>query len=394
MPLPCSPHDLDAWLRLSLEPGVGPVTARELLARFGAPDQLYATPLPQLAAWLPLRLARQLSSPPTPAIRAAIEHTLAWCTAPGHHLLTLADPDYPPLLLASHDPPVLLYVVGDPTLVSRQALAVVGARNATPDGADTALRFARHLASQGWTIVSGLALGIDAAAHDGALQAGDGGAGTLAVMGTGVDVIYPTRNRPLAQRIAEGGALVSELPLGSPAIAHQFPRRNRLVAGLTRGVLVVEAAVHSGSLITARIAADIGREVFAIPGSIHSPLARGCHALIRQGAKLVETAQDILDELTPPGAAGPGAVARSAPRGARDGSTPTSGNMPSPDPQAPPDTATDPLLHALGHGPVSHDHLQRRTGLTPSALAARLLDLELAGRLDRLPGNRYQARAG
>lgn len=370
MPLTHTHEELTAWLRLSLEPGVGPVTARELLAEFGVPDKLYALSKDDLAVRLPPKLARQLGNPPADATRALIGRTLEWAARPAHRILTLGDPMYPHALLETHDPPVLLYVIGNAGLLAHPAIAIVGARNATPDGLGNARAFARHLARHHWTVISGLALGIDAAAHEGALEAGPGGGGTVAVIGTGADIVYPARNRALAHRIAAGGAIVSELPLGSPAIAHQFPRRNRLVAGLSRGVLVVEAAMHSGSLITARLATDTGREVFAIPGSIHSPLSRGCHALIRQGAKLVETAQDIVDELGGPLAATARAVATG--------------------PAAPVAESGDPVIRAMGYGPVQYDLLLARLGISAQALQARLLDLELDGRVARLPGGRYQ----
>ncbi|GAA4332802.1 DNA-processing protein DprA [Pigmentiphaga soli] len=370
MPLAHTPEDLSGWLRLSLEPGIGPVGARELLSAFGPPDRIYAAGHDALAARLPAALARQLCAPPGNQVRAQAERTLEWAGAPQNHIVTLGDPGYPPALLNTHDPPILLYVVGDPAMLARRAIAVVGARSATAEGLDNARAFARHLALHGWCVASGLALGIDAAAHEGALEAGAEGAGTLAVIGTGADIVYPARNRALAHRVAAGGAILSELPLGTPAVAHQFPRRNRLVAGMARGVLVVEAAAHSGSLITARLAADGGREVFAIPGSIHSPLSRGCHALIRQGAKLVETAHDILVEVSDT----PAADAPEAPAG-----------------QAA--EAADPLLRAMGYGPVHLDELAARAGLAAAAAQARLLELELDGEIARLPGGRFQRRA-
>src|SRR5690606_15635816 len=304
------------------------------------------------------------------------DRTLQWADEPGHHVLTLADPAYPQSLLTIADPPVLLYVTGDPARLAQPALAVVGARSATPGGCDNARAFARHLAGHGWCVVSGLAQGIDAAAHEGALQAGAQGAGTVAVMGTGIDRVYPARHRDLAHQIAAHGARVSELPLGMGPLPHHFPRRNRLVAGLARGVLVVEAARQSGSLITARLAGESGREVFAIPGSIHSPLSRGCHALIRQGAKLVETAQDITDEL--------GAATRA-------GRAKASG-VATPDEASGPGTAApeSPLLRALGFDPLHLDALQARTGLDIATLNVQLLELELAGHVARLDGGRFQ----
>jgi len=362
MPLAHPPEELAAWLRLTLEPGLGPPTVRQLLAIFGLPQHIYAQPRSVLAEHLPAAVADQLARPPSDEFRETFERTLRWCDTPGHQVLTLADAGYPPCLLDIHDPPPMLYVVGDPGWLTRPAIAIVGARHATPDGLSTARAFARRLAREGWCIISGMALGIDTAAHEGALEA-EGG--TVAVVGTGADVVYPARNRKLAARIEAAGALVSELPLGTPALAHQFPRRNRLVAGLARGTLVTEAAARSGSLITARLAAEAGRDVFAIPGSIHSPLSRGCHALIRQGAKLVESPEDVLEELC-----GPDDLIRRA-----QGET------------AP---VRDELLAAMGYGPVALDDLARRSGLAIPDLQARLLDLELRGRVARLGGGRYQ----
>ncbi|WP_427184238.1 DNA-processing protein DprA [Bordetella bronchialis] len=413
MPLDPNRDELAAWLRLSLEPGLGVMGAIGLLQAAGVPEDIYAMRAGALARHLPADLARQLAAPPPPALAALIEDTLRWAQAGDCHVLTLADPRYPPSLLTMADPPLLLYVRGDPARLAGPALAVVGARSATAGGMENARAFARHLARHGWCIVSGLAQGIDAAAHEGALDAGPQGAGTVAVMGTGIDRIYPPRHAGLAERIAAQGALVSELPLGSPALAHHFPQRNRLVAGLARGVLVVEAARQSGSLITARLAAENGREVFAIPGSIHSPLSRGCHALIRQGAKLVETARDITDELGAghpgaghpgaghpgrglPGAGGPGAGRpRHAPDGASDPAaesgtparTVADGEPGEPD-------GEDAVLAALGHDPVHLDTILARTGLDTATLATRLLELELAGTIARLDGGRFQRLAG
>jgi DNA processing protein len=368
-----------AWLRLSFEDEVGPVLAGKLMQAFGPPEQLYATPHEVLAQQVAEPLARTLAGPPSGEVSGWIERALAWASQPDHHLLTQDDDAYPAALRATPDAPVLLYVVGELAALSLPAIAIVGARHATPGGSELAHDFACELARRGWCITSGLALGIDAAAHCGALAAPAGR--TVAVVGTGADIVYPARNRELAQRIAAGGAIVSELPLGTRAMAHHFPRRNRLVAGLSHGVLVVEAAVHSGSLITARLAADIGREVFAIPGSIHSPLSRGCHALIRQGAKLVETAQDILDELALQLPAAPAEPATA--QGTLTGFA-----------SASPAHPDDPLLDLLGFDPLTVDELQRRAGIAPDSLQARLLGLELAGRIARLPGARIQQRRG
>jgi DNA processing protein len=291
---------------------------------------------------------------------------------PGHHLLTISDPGYPELLTQLQDPPALLFIRGDPELLSSPQLAMVGSRNPTPSGRQTARDFARFLASAGITITSGLAIGIDGASHEGALQA-EGH--TIAVMATGPDRLYPARHRRLAEQIQEQGALVTEFPPGTPPKRGHFPRRNRLISGLSLGTLVVEAAQRSGSLITARLAAEQGREVFAIPGSIHNPLARGCHALIRQGAKLVETAQDVVEELGPllchlrlpvdPRQEGLGPIAETW------------------------DQDYQRLLDCLGFDPVAIDLLIQRSGLTADAVSSMLLLLELEGYVSSAPGGRY-----
>ena len=358
-----NPHPLAAWLRLTLTPGVGPGCQRQLLAAFGLPENIYPAGHSALAAVVGSPVARTVLEHDA---SAAVDAALAWADEPGNHVVTLGDPLYPAALLEIPDPPVLLYVKGDPALLSRQSVAVVGARSATPQGEANAEAFATVLSQGGLGIVSGLALGIDAAAHRGGL-AGPGS--TVAVIGTGADRIYPARNATLARRIAEAGAIVSEYPLGTAPLAHNFPRRNRIIAGLAKGVLVVEAALKSGSLITARLATDCGREVFAIPGSIHSPVARGCHQLIRDGAKLVESAEDILEELRLD-------VCRTAAPAAP---------MP-----GPADDENAPVIAALGHDPVDMDTLVQRTSLTPEALYAILLTLELEGRVSRLPGGRFQ----
>jgi DNA processing protein len=256
-------------------------------------------------------------------------------------------------------------------LLNAPSVAIVGSRNPTAQGRDNARAFARHLSRAGWTVVSGLALGIDGAAHEGALE---GGGRTVAVVGTGIDRVYPARHRELAHRIAEQGLIISEYPLGTEPLPSNFPPRNRIIAGLSRATLVVEAAVQSGSLITARLAAEAGREVFALPGSIHSPQARGCHALIKQGAKLVETAADILDELAPTATGG---AATSKPGVAQGSAT----------------TTDDALLAALGFDPVTLDALVARTGWPAAELGAKLLELELDGHVARLPGQLFQRRA-
>ena len=387
--------DLPDWLRLAAIPGLGAERQRSLLAAFGLPRHIFAAGRSALAGVVGRELADAVLAPPPDEL---IERALAWAAEPGSHVLTLADEAYPRTLLDIADPPVLLYVKGDPALLQRPAIALVGARSATAQGEANAAAFAQSLAEAGLTIVSGLALGVDAAAHRGALAAGSGGGpggGTVAVIGTGIDRIYPARNAALAREIAASGAIVSEFPLGTPPLPHNFPRRNRIIAGLVEGVLVVEAALNSGSLITARLATESGREVFAIPGSIHSPLARGCHRLIRDGAKLVETAEDVIEELR--GRLGWATTApTSEPRGrARQGSkaaTSHAGAAAQPVQQTVPglDDEAARVLHIIGHDPVDIDTLAGRCGLTVDALYAILLPLELEGHLARLPGGRLQ----
>lgn len=352
--------DLAAWLRLTLIPGLGGQSQRKLLQACGSPQAIFSAGTPFLRSLIGHR-AEFLEQD----VEAALEAALLWGESPGHHILPLTDPAYPPLLREIPDPPTLIYVRGRVELLSEPGLAVVGSRNATPQGLKSAEDFSRVLAQGGFPIISGLALGIDAAAHRGALAAG---AGTIAVMGTGADRLYPARNEGLARQIVETGAIVSEFPLGTPALAANFPRRNRIISGLSRGVLVVEAAVESGSLITARLAAEQGREVFAIPGSIHSPVSRGCHRLIKEGAKLVESAQDVLDELQ--GFVAPQVTAVSV--------APEEGGV------------EQQVLAALGYAPCSLDELAQRSGLTADALLAILMGLELEGRVAVLPGNCYQ----
>jgi DNA processing protein len=362
-----------AWLRLALTPGLSASRTRTLLGEFGMPTAVFA------AGDNPRRRARltalcgdagaaALLQAPAAPVAAAITRTLQWLAGGGgRSLLCVADADYPPGLLQLTDAPLLLYTQGRRTLLGAAALAIVGSRNATRQGEQNAAAFAAHLGRAGLCIVSGLASGVDAAAHRGAL---DAQADTIALLGTGIDIAYPAANQALSARIAREGLLISEYPLGAMAQAFHFPRRNRLIAALTRGVLVVEAALHSGSLITARLAAELGREVFAIPGSIHSPLSRGGHRLIRDGAKLVETAHDVLEELrwTPAPAAAPA------------------------DPRAVGDERICAawLLDAMGYDPIDLDTLAVRAARDTGTVAATLLELELQSRVERLPGNRYQ----
>lgn len=351
---------LPGWLRLTLVAGLGGESQRKLLAAFGLPEQIFSAGRSALRAVIGNKADLLLDTD----VEAALEAALFWAEQPGNHILTLGDSAYPAQLLEIADPPALLYVRGNPALLHRPGLAVVGSRNATPQGLKSAEEFAYVLAQGGLPIISGLALGIDAAAHRGALRA----AGTtVAVIGTGADRLYPARNQTLARQIMETGAIVSEFPLGTPALAANFPRRNRIISGLARGVLVVEAAVESGSLITARLAAEQGRDVFAIPGSIHSPVSRGCHRLIKQGAKLVESAQDVLEELQ--------VFA-----------------LPLIEVEAVSQTTEEEqqVLAGLGHDPCSLDELAQRSGLTADALLAILMGLELEGRVAVLPGNCYQ----
>lgn len=356
--------DLASWLRLTLVPGVGGEARRSLLKAFGLPQAIFeASPRALSAIIDPVLAARLLGH----ECGAAIDAALAWAQQPGNRLLTLADEDYPQQLLSADDPPVLLYAKGDTSIMNRPMLAVVGSRNATAQGVRDAEAFAKALGEAGLTIVSGLALGIDAAAHRGALTTV---AATVAVIGTGADRLYPARNAVLARTIAEKGVVLSEFPLGTPALASNFPRRNRIIAGLGLGCLVVEAAPKSGSLITARLAAESGREVFAIPGSIHSPLSRGCHQLIRQGAKLVESAQDILEELRwGPGLTGSDTEVHDEPAQAGE---------------------EEQVLTFMGDAPCALETLAMRSGLTPAVLLAMLLPMELAGRVAQLPGGLYQ----
>lgn len=371
-----STDELSAWIRLSLEPGLGPAQARSLLAAIGLPQEIYTLPAASLSKFVPHDMARQLRNEASDETQQAIQNTLAWCQQPNHHILTLADSSYPPSLLDIHDPPLLLYINGNPAHLGKPIISIVGARNASAGGVDNASAFARHLAEQGWCIASGLALGIDTAAHQGALLAGPTGGGTIAILGTGIDIVYPARNLQLAHQIAQDGVLLSEFPLGTRALPYQFPKRNRLVAGIAKGVLVVEAARQSGSLITARLASEMGREVFAIPGSIHSPLSRGCHALIRQGAKLVESAEDIREELGSSGVAAAAVPAKGRPVRKIAKASP----------------AGYRVLDALGYDPVNLNTLQERSRIDMSELIANLLELELQDLVVRLDGGCFQRR--
>jgi len=374
MAAPLSPHTttdtLKHWLALYHTPGVGAVTFHRLLEACPnlqdlphcSSDQLYKPGLLQ-------KVIDALQHPDT----AAITRDLEWQDKPGNRIMTCHDPDYPVLLSQVDMPPPLLYVHGNTDILSEPLLAMVGSRNPTTAGTRTATEFAHHLSAAGLVISSGLALGIDAASHKGALEAG---APTVAVMGTGLDRVYPARHRDLARQIADRGALISEFPVGTSPRAENFPRRNRIISGLSLGTLVVEAAIRSGSLITARYAGDQGREVFAIPGSIHNPLARGCHQLIRQGAKLVETADDVMDEL--------GMLAKSCyPASQTAVNTGVAADPPKLNPEY------QQLIDFIEFEATSIDQLVCNSGLTPAEVSSMLLQLELSGYIASSPGGLY-----
>jgi DNA processing protein len=404
-------EELAAWLRLTLAPGIGNITARKLLAAFGLPQTIFEQSAPALRQVVSEKQAEALRAVP-PELDALLATTWDWLqqdTADGmaHQILVLGDSHYPEALLRLDDPPLMLYLLGAArfkknsllaqtnkgveatnSIANRflidttRSLAVVGSRNPTPQGAANARLFAKAMAQAGLTIVSGLALGVDGAAHAGALDAAESAVGaglTVAVVGTGLDRVYPSAHRDLAHRIARHGLLISEYPLGTPPLNANFPKRNRLIAGLSNGTLVVEAALKSGSLITARLTTDQGKEVFAIPGSIHAAQSHGCHALIKQGAKLVESAQDILEELQWPLTAHASVLAVA-----------TESDQPD---DLPGHASDDALLKALGFDPVGLDALQARCGLDTADLQAQLMGLELQGKVARLPGGLFQRQS-
>lgn len=387
--------ELAPWLRLQLTAGIGNTSARKLLAAFGLPEQVFGQSPSALRQVVSEAQAQALLRAPD-GFADALQTTWDWLQAAPlqRRVLTLADPAYPAALLNTEDPPLVLYAMGHSAawlpgaLDALRCVAIVGSRNPTPQGAQNAREFGYALAQQGLTVVSGMALGVDGAAHqgalDGAAQSAVGGTGdaqiaTIAVVGTGLDRVYPKQHRALAQQIATHGLLLSEYPLGTPPLSANFPQRNRIISGLSLGTLVVEAALQSGSLITARLALEQGKDVFAIPGSIHSTQSRGCHLLIKQGAKLVESAQDVLEEL---GAATPRPAAQNEalePDLFEEG--------------APLGPAQRALVQALGFDPCSLDALQARTGLDTPHLQAELMGLELQGWVLRLPGGLFQRQA-
>ncbi|CAD6548582.1 hypothetical protein LMG27952_04748 [Paraburkholderia hiiakae] len=406
--LPLSPEELAAWLRLALARGLRPTALRALLGAFGLPQNVLAQPFSALAAVAGAQAAHAALGETRPDFAAQLEALQAWRAAPGNAVITLADPAYPARLLDMPDPPPLLYAKGRLELLHARAVAVVGSRNATPQAIEDAARFARTLAASGLTVVSGLALGVDGAAHRGALHEHGG---TVAVIGTGADLVYPPAHRPLATEIAAHGALVSEWPLGTPARSANFPQRNRVIAAFVEGVVVIEAAQRSGSLITARLANEMGRDVFALPGSIHAPLTRGCHGLIKQGAQLVESPEEVLDALNvgQPSGSGRALASRREPRRQKvsvpfDRPPRDAGEtlpLPLESPRGEPlrahrGEARKPtaslaaearrLLEALGHAPATVEILAQRTDMPEAVLQGTLLQLELAGHLDALPG--------
>lgn len=389
--------ELEAWLRLSLTTGVGNASARKLLAAFGAPQSVFAQAEAGLRQVVSPTQATAITQVPA-GLATLLDTTWEWLgddRAAHHQIAVLGAPNYPPSLLAMDDPPLMLYLIGgpppQPSAVSgqqsqspsmcdwlarglRDCIAIVGSRNPTPQGAANARSFGHALASTGLTVVSGLAHGVDGAAHEGALESLTDASSrlvTIAVVGTGLDRVYPREHRALAHRIAHNGLILSEYPLGTPPLAANFPKRNRIIAGLAHGTLVVEATLKSGSLITAQLAVEQGKEVFAIPGSIHATQSRGCHALIKQGAKLVESAQDVIEELQLDlGVPLPGDAVHAASQPTFD---------------------ADPALsEALGFDPVGLDALQARCGLDTATLQARLMTLELDGHVARLPGGLFQ----
>lgn len=380
--------ELSGWLRLQLTPGVGNASGRKLLARFGLPQHVFDQSSSSLEACVSTKQAQSLQLLP-PELAGILQNTWEWLeeNRQSRHVLTLGDPCYPAALLDTEDPPLLLYAMGDShhmqqgwSRTASTSIAVVGSRNPTAQGVANARQFSEMLAQAGLTVVSGLALGIDGSAHQGALDgAAPGQLATIAVVGTGLDRVYPKAHYQLAHRIAENGLLISEYPLGTPPLSANFPKRNRIISGLSHATLVVEAALQSGSLITARLAVEQGKDVFAIPGSIHATQARGCHALIKQGAKLVENAQDILDEFALP--AFVNKVTHSEPQcidalGSQDFSD-----------------IEHSLLTAMAFESAGLDVLQARTGLDTPNLQAVLMGLELQGHVARLPGGLFQRLA-
>ena len=360
-------HDLKLWLALNQIPGLGNAGICQLLAKFGSPDAIFSASISQLREIVDVEIARKINHG---VDIETITPTLEWLKKDNAHVVTLADSTYPQKLLEISNPPVVLYAIGNVHWLNHPSIAMVGSRSATPQGEKNAEEFAMSLCNHGLCVVSGMALGIDGAAHRGALKANGA---TIAVVGTGLDIVYPARHRDLAHKIAERGLIISEFPLGTPSKAQNFPRRNRLISGLSLGCLVVEANIDSGSLITARLSVEQGREVFAIPGSIHSPVSKGCHQLIKQGAKLVENTQDILEELKNmlPSNSPSGLIANLD----SEGSEPSQANT---------------VIAYMGFDAINFETLLTMTGLTTEALSSMLMLLELENKVAVLTGGRYQ----
>ena len=364
--MPERTETLRHWLALIRAPQIGPDTFFSLLQQFTEPEAVFKASRASLEKHgLRSDTVAYINDPDWHQVDA----DLSWLDQPGAEIILLNDNHYPSLLKTIPDPPPLLFVLGDAAVLKQKQLAMVGSRHPTPVGRETAYDFARHLATNGIVITSGLALGIDGASHEGAL-AGDGL--SIAVAGTGLDRVYPAQHRELAHRISENGALVSEFPPGTSPVASNFPRRNRIISGLSMGVLVVEAALYSGSIITARAAIEQGREVFAVPGSIHNPQAKGCNSLIRQGAKLVETAADIFEEL--------GGFASPLPE---ERNMDTAVSVPELD------SEYKRVLESVGHEPTAVDTVVQRSGLTTDAVCSMLLVLELQGLIASTSSGHY-----
>ena len=361
------PNDIAQWVTLNETPGLGNATLCQLLAKFGSPEKIFSASISQLREFVDDEIAQKIQNG---VDLEAIKPTLDWLQKDNAHLVTFADSTYPQKLLEISNPPAVLYAIGNLHWLNHPTIAMVGSRSATPQGEKNAENFAESLCNQGLCVVSGMALGIDGASHRGALKANGA---TIAVVGTGLDIVYPARHRDLAHKIAERGLIISEFPLGTPSKAQNFPRRNRLISGLSLGCLVVEANIDSGSLITARLSAEQGREVFAIPGSIHSPVTKGCHQLIKQGAKLVENVQDILEELK-------NILPSISPSGlmVNLGSNPSEPNT---------------VLACMGFDPVNFESLRSLSGLTTEALSSMLMVLELESKITTLAGGQYQRLA-
>lgn len=356
--------DVALWISLNFIPGLGNAGICQLLARFGSPEAIFSAKSQQLREVVDEGIAQKISN----GIDAElIKPTLDWLHKDDTHIVTLADETYPQHLLQITNPPALLYAIGDLHWLNHPSIAIVGSRNSTPQGEKNAEDFSTSLCSNGLCVVSGMALGIDAAAHRGAIKANGA---TIAVVGTGLDIVYPARHRDLAHKIAERGLILSEFPLGTPSKAQNFPRRNRIISGLSLGCLVVEANVDSGSLITARMAAEQGREVYAIPGSIHSPVAKGCHQLIKHGAKLVENTEDIIEELK-------NLLPSISPLGLM---ADNDGNSPEP----------NTLLACMGFDAIDFESILIASGLTAEALSSMLMIMELEGKVVTLSGGKYQ----